>query len=146
MHKRKTVTIQEIQNEIIDEFSMFDDWEERYQYMIDLGKTLPLIDAQYKTDDFIIKGCQSKVWVHANLETDKVVFTADSDAIITKGIIAILIRVFSNQHPKDIIEANTDFIDEIGLKEHLSPTRANGLVSMIKQLKMYAVAYQTQLN
>ncbi len=146
MHKRKTVTIQEIQNEIIDEFSMFDDWEERYQYMIDLGKTLPLIDAQYKTDDFIIKGCQSKVWVHANLDTDKVVFTADSDAIITKGIIAILIRVFSNQHPKDIIEANTDFIDEIGLKEHLSPTRANGLVSMIKQLKMYAVAYQTQLN
>lgn len=146
MHKRKTVTIQEIQNEIIDEFSMFDDWEERYQYMIDLGKTLPLIDAQYKTDDFIIKGCQSKVWVHANLEADKVVFTADSDAIITKGIIAILIRVFSNQHPKDIIEANTDFIDEIGLKEHLSPTRANGLVSMIKQLKMYAVAYQTQLN
>lgn len=146
MHKRKTVTIEEIQNEIIDEFSMFDDWEERYQYMIDLGKTLPLIDAQYKTDDFIIKGCQSKVWVHANLETDKVVFTADSDAIITKGIIAILIRVFSNQHPKDIIEANTDFIDEIGLKEHLSPTRANGLVSMIKQLKMYAVAYQIQLN
>ncbi|TDY13420.1 SufE family protein [Meridianimaribacter flavus] len=140
------MTIQEIQNEIIDEFSMFDDWEERYQYMIDLGKTLPLIDAQYKTDDFIIKGCQSKVWVHANLEADKVVFTADSDAIITKGIIAILIRVFSNQHPKDIIEANTDFIDEIGLKEHLSPTRANGLVSMIKQLKMYAVAYQTQLN
>ena len=140
------MTILDIQNEIIDEFSMFDDWEERYQYMIDLGKTLPLIDAQYKTDDFIIKGCQSKVWVHANLDTDKVVFTADSDAIITKGIIAILIRVFSNQHPKDIIEANTDFIDEIGLKEHLSPTRANGLVSMIKQLKMYAVAYQTQLN
>lgn len=146
MHKRKTVTIQEIQNEIIDEFSMFDDWEERYQYMIDLGKALPLIDEQYKTEDYIIKGCQSKVWVHANLDTDKVVFTADSDAIITKGIIAILIRVFSNQHPKDIIEANTDFIDEIGLKEHLSPTRANGLVSMIKQLKMYAVAYQTQLN
>lgn len=146
MHKRNTVTIQEIQNEIIDEFSMFDDWEERYQYMIDLGKTLPLIDAQFKTEDYIIKGCQSKVWVHANLESDKVVFTADSDAIITKGIIAILIRVFSNQHPKDIIEANTDFIDEIGLKEHLSPTRANGLVSMIKQLKMYAVAYQTQLS
>ncbi len=140
------MTIQEIQNEIIDEFSMFDDWEERYQYMIDLGKTLPLIDAQYKTEDYIIKGCQSKVWVHADLENDKVVFTADSDAIITKGIIAILIRVFSNQHPKDIIEANTDFIDEIGLKEHLSPTRANGLVSMIKQLKMYAVAYQTQLS
>ena len=139
-------SIKDIQEEIIDEFSMFEDWEERYQYMIDLGKTLPLIDEQYKTDDHIIKGCQSKVWVHAEMHEDKVAFTADSDAIITKGIIAILIRVFSNQHPKDIIEADTDFIDEIGLKEHLSPTRANGLVSMIKQLKMYAIAYQTQLK
>jgi len=140
------MTIAEIQDEIIDEFDMFDDWEERYQYMIDLGKTLPLIDEQYKTEDHIIKGCQSKVWVHAQMNDDKVEFTADSDAIITKGIIAILIRVFSNQHPADIIAANTDFIDKIGLKEHLSPTRANGLVSMIKQLKMYAIAYQTQLN
>ncbi|MDX1278605.1 SufE family protein [Oceanihabitans sediminis] len=140
------MTIQEIQNEIIEEFSMFEDWEERYQYMIDLGKSLPLIQEQYKTEDNIIKGCQSKVWVHAEMQDDKVVFTADSDAIITKGIIAILIRVFSKQHPKDIIEADTDFIDEIGLKEHLSPTRANGLVSMIKQLKMYAIAYQTQLS
>ena len=140
------MTIQEIQDEIIDEFSMFDDWEERYQYMIDLGKTLPLIEQQYKTEDNIIKGCQSRVWVHANMDNDKIAFTADSDAIITKGIIAILIRVFSNQHPTAIIEANTDFIDKIGLKEHLSPTRANGLVSMIKQLKMYAIAYQTQLN
>jgi len=140
------MTIKAIQDDIIDEFSMFEDWEERYQYMIDLGKTLPLIEEQYKTQENIIKGCQSKVWVHAEMEEDKVVFTADSDAIITKGIIAILIRVFSNQHPKDIIAADTDFIDEIGLKEHLSPTRANGLVSMIKQLKMYAIAYQTQLN
>lgn len=140
------MTIQETQNEIIDEFSMFDDWEERYQYMIDLGKTLPLIDDAHKTDDNIIKGCQSKVWVHANMNDNKVVFTADSDAIITKGIIAILIRTFSNQHPTAILEANTDFIDKIGLKEHLSPTRANGLVNMIKQLKMYAIAYQTQVN
>ncbi|MFD1062717.1 SufE family protein [Winogradskyella litorisediminis] len=140
------MTIEEIQNEIIEEFSMFEDWEERYQYMIDLGKTLPLIEDEYKTEDNIIKGCQSKVWVHAEMDDDKVAFTADSDAIITKGIIAILIRVFSNQNPKAIIEANTDFIDKIGLKEHLSPTRANGLVSMIKQLKMYAIAYQTQLN
>jgi cysteine desulfuration protein SufE len=140
------MTIEDIQNEIVDEFSMFEDWEERYQYMIDLGKTLPLIEEKFKTEDHIIRGCQSKVWVHANLEEDKISFTADSDAIITKGIIAILIRVFSNQHPKAIIEANTDFIDAIGLKEHLSPTRANGLVSMIKQLKMYAIAYQTQLN
>lgn len=140
------MSINDIQNEIIDEFSMFEDWEERYQYMIDLGKDLPLIEAQYKTDSNIIKGCQSKVWVHAELKDDKLFFTADSDAIITKGIIAILIRVFSNQRPKDIIEANTDFIEKIGLKDHLSPTRANGLVSMIKQLKMYAIAYQTQLN
>lgn len=125
---------------------MFEDWEERYQYMIDLGKTLPLINEKYKTDSNLIKGCQSKVWVHADLINDKIVFTADSDAIITKGIIAILIRVFSNQHPKNIIEADTKFIDDIGLKEHLSPTRANGLVSMIKQLKMYAIAFQTQLN
>lgn len=140
------MTIQEIQQEIVDEFSMFDDWMQRYEFMIELGKSLPLIEAQYKTDDNIVKGCQSKVWVHAELKDDKLVFTADSDAIITKGIIAILIRAFSNQKPADIIEADTDFIDKIGLKEHLSPTRANGLVSMIKQLKLYAVAYQTQLN
>ncbi len=140
------MNIKDIQEDIIEEFSMFEDWEERYQYMIDLGKTLPLIDEAYKTDDNIIKGCQSKVWVQADIQDGKVVFTADSDAIITKGIIAILIRVFSNQHPKDIIDADTTFIDKIGLKDHLSPTRANGLVSMIKQLKMYALAYQTQLN
>ena len=138
--------IQEIQDEIVDEFAMFEDWMQRYEYMIELGKSLPLIDDRFKTDDNIIKGCQSKVWVHAELEADKLVFTADSDAIITKGIIAILVRAFSHQKPADIIGANTDFIDEIGLKEHLSPTRANGLVSMIKQLKLYAVAYQTQLN
>ncbi|WP_299250248.1 SufE family protein [uncultured Lacinutrix sp.] len=139
-------SIQEIQDEIIDEFAMFEDWEERYQYMIDLGKDLPLIDGLFKTEDNIIKGCQSKVWVHAEMDDNKISFTADSDAIITKGIIAILIRAFSNQHPKDILDANTDFIDAIGLKEHLSPTRANGLVSMIKQIKMYAIAYQTQVK
>ena len=139
-------SIQEIQNDIIDEFSMFEDWEERYQYMIDLGKTLPLIHEQFKTEENIIKGCQSKVWVHAEFNDNKIAFTADSDAIITKGIIAILIRTFSNQSPKAIMEANTDFIDAIGLKEHLSPTRANGLVSMIKQLKLYAIAYQTQVK
>ncbi|VVV00654.1 MULTISPECIES: SufE family protein [Mesonia] len=136
--------IKEIQEEIVEEFEMFDDWMQRYEYMIELGKSLPLIDEQYKTDENIIKGCQSKVWVHADMKDGKVVFTADSDAIITKGIIAILIRVFSNQEPQAILDANTDFIDEIGLKEHLSPTRANGLVSMIKQLKMYALAYQAK--
>jgi cysteine desulfuration protein SufE len=140
------MTIEKIQGDIVDEFAMFEDWMQRYEYMIELGKSLPLIEEQYKTDDNLIKGCQSKVWVHAELDKDRLVFTADSDAIITKGIIAILIRVFSNQEPKEIIDAKTEFIDEIGLKEHLSPTRANGLVSMIKQLKMYAVAYQTQLN
>ena len=139
-------TITEKQQEVIEEFSLFEDWMQRYEYMIDLGKSLPLISEEHKTEDNIIKGCQSKVWVHAGLEDDRLVFTADSDAIITKGIIAILIRVFSNQPPKSIFEAQTDFIDQIGLKEHLSPTRANGLVSMIKQIKMYAVAYQTQLN
>ena len=139
-------TISEAQKEIVQEFSMFDDWMQRYEYMIKLGKSLPLIDLQYKNEDYIIKGCQSKVWIHADLEDNKLVFTADSDAIITKGIIAILIRIFSHQHPDAILEANIDFIDKIGLKEHLSPTRANGLVSMIKQLKMYAIAFKTQLN
>ena len=139
-------TINAAQEEIVEEFSLFDDWMQRYEYMIELGKSLPIIDPEYKTDDNIIKGCQSKVWLHADLEENKLVFTADSDAIITKGIIAILIRVFSHQHPDAILDADTSFIDKIGLKEHLSPTRANGLVSMIKQLKMYAIAFKTQLN
>lgn len=136
--------IKTIQDEIVDEFSMFDDWDERYQYVIDLGKSLPLINEQYKTDDNIIKGCQSKVWLHGEEKDGKVIFTADSDAILTKGIIAILIRVFSNQEPENILQADTSFIDEIGLKEHLSPTRANGLVSMIKQIKMYALAFSAK--
>ena len=136
--------IKEIQDEIVDEFSMFDEWDERYQYVIDLGKSLPLIDAEYKTENNIIKGCQSKVWLHAEQQDGNVVFTADSDAILTKGLIAIMIRVFSNQKPEAILEANTDFIDEIGLKEHLSATRANGLVSMIKQIKMYALAFNAK--
>jgi len=140
------MTIKEIQDEIVDEFSMFEDWMQRYEYIIDIGKSLPLIDEQYKTEDNIIKGCQSKVWVHAEQKEGKIVFTADSDAILTKGIIGILIRAFSNQKPAAILEANTDFIDEIGLKEHLSPTRANGLVSMVKQIKMYALAYNSKNN
>ena len=139
-------TINAAQEEIVEEFSLFDDWMQRYEYMIELGKSLPIIDPEYKTEDNIIKGCQSKVWLHADLEENKLVFTADSDAIITKGIIAILIRVFSHQHPDAILDADTSFIDKIGLREHLSPTRANGLVSMIKQLKMYAIAFKTQLN
>ena len=133
--------IKDIQEEIVDEFSMFDDWMQRYEYIIDLGKNLPLIQEEFKTDDNLIKGCQSKVWLKGEQNEDKIVFTADSDAILTKGIIAILIRTFSNQTATDILNADMDFIDEIGLKEHLSPTRANGLVSMIKNIKMYALAF-----
>ena len=136
--------IKEIQDEIVDEFSMFDDWMERYEYIIELGKKLPLIKEEYKTESNIIKGCQSKVWLQGEQNDDTVVFTADSDAILTKGIIAILIRTFSNQKAVDILQADMNFIDEIGLKEHLSPTRANGLVSMIKNIKMYALAFDSK--
>ena len=138
------MTIKEIQSEIIDEFSMFDDWMERYEYIIELGKNLPLIKEEFKTEDNIIKGCQSKVWIKGEEAADKIIFTADSDAILTKGIIAILIRTFSEQKAIDILSADMDFIDKIGLKEHLSPTRANGLVSMIKNIKMYALAFQSK--
>ncbi|WP_333693632.1 SufE family protein [Flavobacterium sp.] len=138
------MSIPEIENEIVDEFSLFEDWMQRYEYIIELGKSLPLIEDKYKTEDNIIKGCQSKVWLHGEEHEGKIVFTADSDAILTKGIIALLIRVFSNQKAADILKANTDFIDEIGLKEHLSPTRANGLISMIKQIKMYALAFEAK--
>ena len=135
------MTIDQIQNEIISEFDMFNDWTEKYEYIIDLGKSLPIINDTFKTSANTIKGCQSKVWLYAEYINNKLIFTADSDAIITKGIIAILIRVFSNQSPKDIVDAKADFIEEIGLKQHLSQTRANGLSSMIKQIKLYAVAY-----
>ena len=139
------MTIKEIQEEIIDEFSMFDDWMERYEYIIELGKSLPMIDEQYKLEENLIKGCQSKVWLYSELDNDVIKYSADSDAILTKGIVALLLRVFSDQKPGDILNAETNFIDEIGLKEHLSPTRANGLVSMVKQIKMYAIAQQTKL-
>jgi cysteine desulfuration protein SufE len=139
------MSIKEIQEEIIEEFNLFDDWMERYEYLIDLGKSLPPINPQYQTEDNLIKGCQSKVWLHAHLEGGKVFFTAASDAILTKGIIALLLRVFSNKTPQDILDAESSFIDEIGLKEHLSPTRANGLVSMIKQIKFYALAFKSKI-
>jgi len=140
------MTIKAIQEEIIDEFAMFEDWMERYEYLIELGRSLPLIEPAFKTDDNIIKGCQSKVWIHSDLQDDKINFTADSDAILTKGMVALLLRVFSDQKADDILNADMDFIDEIGLKEHLSPTRANGLVSMIKQIKLYALAYRAKTN
>jgi len=138
------MTIKEIQEEIIDEFDMFDDWMERYEYIIEMGKSLEIIDTTNKTEDNLINGCQSKVWLQADYKDNKVLFTADSDAILTKGIIALLLRVYSNQTPKDILDSEPFFIDEIGLKEHLSPTRANGLVSMVKQLKLYALAFQAK--
>jgi cysteine desulfuration protein SufE len=125
---------------------MFEDWMERYEYIIELGKSLPIIEDTYKVEENLIKGCQSKVWLHSNLNDDKVVFSADSDAILTKGIVALLLRVYSDQKPTDILTAESEFIDKIGLKEHLSPTRANGLVSMLKQIKMYAIAQQAKMN
>ena len=133
--------IREIQDEIIDEFSFFDDWMDKYEYIIDLGKKLPLIDESLKTDDRLIKGCQSRVWLNASMEDGKIQFSADSDAVITKGIISLLVRVMTNQPAKDIAEQELYFIDKIGLKEHLSPTRSNGLLSMVKQMKMYALKF-----
>jgi|TARA_B100000768_G_scaffold171182_1_gene178252 cysteine desulfuration protein SufE len=140
------MTIKEIQEEIIEEFDLFDDWMERYEYLIEIGKSLPIIDQQYKLDENIIKGCQSKVWLYSKMNGSKIDFSADSDAILTKGLVALLLRVFTDQTPKDILAADTLFIDEIGLKEHLSPTRANGLVSMLKQIKLYAIAQQANTS
>lgn len=136
--------IEDIEQEIIEEFEMFDDWMGKYEYLIDLGKSLPLIDEKYKTEDKIIKGCQSQVWMHSELINGKVVFTADSDAIITKGMVALMIRVLSNHTPDEIINAKLDFVEKIGLTKHLSPTRSNGLVSMIKQMKLDAIAYKVK--
>lgn len=136
------MTIQETEQQIINEFSLFEDWMDRYNYIIELGKSLPMIDDKYKTDQYLISGCQSKVWLYADVQDGKVIYSADSDAIITKGIVNLLIRVLSNQSPQEIIDAPLAYIDAIGLKEHLSPTRSNGLVSMIKQMKMYAMVYK----
>ncbi|WP_068596661.1 SufE family protein [Vaginella massiliensis] len=138
--------IEEIQQEIIDEFSFFDDWEQRYEYLIELGKDLPSMPEDEKTDDKLIKGCQSSVWLDAKFDGDKIQFTVDSNAILPKGIAALLLRIYNNQKPIDIVNANTDFIGEIGLQEFLSPTRANGLLAMIKQFKFYAIAFQAKAN
>ncbi|WP_262249057.1 SufE family protein [Parapedobacter soli] len=134
------MSINEIQNELIEDFSFFEDWMAKYEYIIQLGKDLPLIDEQYKRDEYLIKGCQSKVWLHAEHRDGKVIFTADSDAIITKGLVALMVSVLSNHAPQEIVESELYFIDQIGLQEHLSPTRANGLLSMVKQMKLYAAA------
>ncbi|MFZ5553146.1 MAG: SufE family protein [Bacteroidota bacterium] len=139
------MTIQEKEQELINEFAMYDDWDSKYEYLIELGKELPRIDEKFKTDEFKIKGCQSQVWLFAEMKEDgKIYFTADSDALITKGIIALLVRVISGATPGEIIDCNMDFINKIGLHQHLSPTRSNGLVSMIKQIKLYALALKTK--
>jgi len=138
------MTIQEAQNEIIEEFALFDEWMDKYEHIIELGKDLPLILDQHKIEENLIKACQSRVWLHAELIENKINFSADSDAIITKGIIALVVRVFSNQTPKDIAESELFFIDQIGLQEHLSPSRSNGLLAMVKQIKMYSIAFQAK--
>lgn len=137
-------TINEIEQEIVDEFSVFDDWMDKYAYLIELGSGMKGMDDTHKTEDNLIKGCQSRVWFHAELKDGLLYFTADSDAIITKGIAGLLIRVFSGQKPADIARADLKFIDEIGLTQHLSPTRSNGLLSMVKQIKIYAIAAQAK--
>lgn len=138
------MTINSKQDELIEDFSFFEDWMAKYEYIIQLGKELPLIDEVYKEPEYLIKGCQSQVWLHADYVDGKVIFTADSDAIITKGLVSLMVNVLSGHTPKEITDADLYFIDQIGLKEHLSPTRANGLVSMVKQMKMYALVLQSE--
>ena len=135
-----------IQEEIISEFEVFDDWLDKYNYLIELSNDLPVMDPEFKTNEYLINGCQSKVWLKADLEDGRIKFTADSDAIITKGIVSLLIRVLSGLEPKEIVDFDLHFIDAIGLRKNLSPTRSNGLLSMVKQMKLYALAYQTKLE
>jgi len=138
------MTINEVQDNIVEEFSLFDDWMDKYNLLIDLGKELPVIDPKYKVKDFLIEGCQSKVWLHPGYDGKMITFTADSDAIITRGIVALLIKVLSNRSPDEIITSDLYFIDKIGLRQNLSPTRSNGLLSMVRQMKLYAMAYNAQ--
>ena len=138
------MTINEIQNNIIEEFSFFDDWMDKYNLLIDLGKELPVIDPKFKVKDFLIEGCQSKVWLHPEYDGKLITFTADSDAIITRGIVALLIKVLSDRTPNEIIATDLYFIDKIGLRQNLSPTRSNGLLSMVRQMKLYAMAFKAR--
>ncbi len=138
------MTLNKVQDSIIEEFSVFDDWMDKYNLLIDYGKDLPVIDPKFKTKDFLIEGCQSKVWLHPEFKEGIITFTADSDAIITRGIVALLIRVLSDRTPEEIISADLYFIDRIGLRQNLSPTRSNGLLSMVRQIKLYALAYQAK--
>ena len=138
------MTINEIQDQIIDEFAQFGDWMERYEYLIDLGRSLGPFDERHKTPEYLIEGCQSKVWLYPSFEKGIITFTADSDALITRGIVALLVRVFSGRTPAEIVDANIYFIEKIGLRENLSPTRSNGLLAMMKQMRLYALAYKTK--
>lgn len=138
------MTIKEIQEDIIDEFALFEDWTDKYEYIIDIGKKLPLLPEQYKTEDYKIKGCQSQVWLHAHMHDDKLIFEGDSDAVIVKGLIGLLIRTLSGQRPEEIAKADLFFIDRIGMSQHLAQTRSNGLASMVKQMKLYGLAYQAK--
>ncbi|GAA4136480.1 SufE family protein [Sphingobacterium lactis] len=140
------MTINEIQDELIDDFAFYNDWMEKYEYIIQLGKELPLIEESNKQDQYIIKGCQSKVWLYPEMKDGKLEFTADSDAVITKGLVSLMVKVLSGHTPKEIADAELYFIEQIGLKEHLSPTRANGLLAMVKQMKLYALALQAKGN
>lgn len=138
------MTVNELQDQVIDEFAVFDDWIDKYNYLIDIGKSLPAIDAKHKTNDYLIEGCQSKVWLYPAFENGVINFSADSDAIITRGIVALLVRVLSGRTPDEIMNSDLYFIDRIGLKQNLSPTRSNGLLSMVKQIKLYALAFSTK--
>ena len=138
------MTVNEIQDQVTEEFAMFDDWISRYDYLIDLGRTLPVIDQKFKTNDYLIEGCQSKVWLHPDFDGNILSFTADSDAIITRGIVALLVRVLSGRTPDEIMAADLYFIDRIGLRQNLSPTRSNGLLSMVRQMKLYAIAFKSK--
>lgn len=140
------MSINEIQDELIDEFSMYGDWMEKYEYIIQLGKELPLIKDEYKVDENLIRGCQAKVWLHADFQDGLILFTADSDAIITKGLVSMVVRVLSGHTPEEIVNAELYFVDKVGLREHLSVTRSNGLLSMIKQMKVYALALKTKAS
>jgi cysteine desulfuration protein SufE len=139
------MSIQETEKEITEEFEIFDDWMGKYEHIIELGKSLPMIEERYKTEDKLIKGCQSRVWLHSEYQNGKIIFTADSDAIITKGLVALIIRVLSNHSSDEIINSDLGFIEKIGLMQHLSPTRSNGLLSMIKQMKLDAIAYKSKI-
>ncbi|MBK9419395.1 MAG: SufE family protein [Flavobacteriales bacterium] len=138
------MTLAQTQQELIDEFAMFTDWQDRYEHLIELGKDLPLIAPEHKTDDNLVRGCQSRVWLHASPSNGHIHFTADSDAMITKGIVALLVRVYNDRTPQELLGASTEFIDRIGLREHLSPNRANGLSAMLDQMKRYALAYSAK--